>query len=70
MTQATIINQIESIDQQLEQLNHHDLLMISNILVNSDAGRLAEVLAGVATLPKSMQKMIIDSIFEKVKNKR
>lgn len=70
MTQATIINQIESIDQQLEQLNHHDLLMISNILVNSDAGTLAEVLAGVATLPKSMQKMIIDSIFEKVKNKR
>lgn len=62
-----VLNQLEQIDQQLEKLSNHDLLMIANILINSDAGTLAEVLTGVAALPKSLQGMVIDSIHAKVK---
>lgn len=70
MTQATIINQLENIDSKLESLNSQSLLLVGNALCWSNdvnVGEIAEILGQIASLPKSLQATVLESIYAKVK---
>jgi hypothetical protein len=70
MTQETIINQLETIDSKLESLNSQSLLLVGNTLCWSNdvnVGEIAEILGQIASLPKSLQETVLDSIYAKVK---
>lgn len=65
------INQLEQVDQQLGSLNNQDLLMIVNVLINSnDPVVFGQIVADIGAMPKSLQEMVIDSIHAKIKAKR
>ena len=65
------INQLEQVDQQLGSLNNQDLLMIVNVLINSnDPVVFGQIVADIGAMPKSLQEMVIDSIHAKIKARK
>ena len=67
-----LMNQLETIDRDLENLNSQSLLMVGNILGQAnlgmiDLGELAQLLGEIAQLPKSLQDAVLESIHAKIK---
>lgn len=67
----TIINEIEQIDSKLESLNSQSILLVGNVISwgreNVDLVEVAEILTQIASLPKSMQDIVLESIYAKIK---
>jgi len=69
----TIINELEQMDSKLESLNSQSMLLIGNVVSwgreNVDLVEVAEILTQIASLPKSMQDMVLESIHAKIKSR-
>jgi hypothetical protein len=69
----TIINELEQIDSKLESLNSQSILLIGNVVSwgreNVDLVEVAEILTQIASLPKSMQDTVLESIHAKIKSR-
>lgn len=62
------IDQLETIDQQLDDMDSQCLLMVGNILSRDvDINQLAKSLTEIASLPKTLQETVLDSILAKIK---